>query len=240
VGRCGRREGGWPARETRGGRLVVSGVEYVGSSAPGYDATVSSRTARVVAVLLASAIAMCVSSCSSRDSGDHAHPAPKDQPVVTGEPAGFNADDVAFANKIIPNCKQGIDMSGLVPDRYTDPKVAALAAAGESALQSDIRISKVLLLQWSENSDNQTGTDGPGTTTKGMVDPATIATLDSSRGGKFDTLWLQSMIDLDQGAVEIANAEIANGKNVDAVGLARQIVDARRADIGHMRQILGG
>jgi uncharacterized protein (DUF305 family) len=221
-------------------RLVVSGVQYVGSPAPGYDATVCSRTARVVAVLLALAIAMCVSSCSSRDPGDHAHPAPKDQPVVTGEPAGFNADDVAFANRIVPNCKQGIDMSGLVPDRSTNPKVAALAAARASALQSDMRISKVLLLQWSENPDNQTSTDGSGATMKGPVDPATIATLDSSRGGIFDTLWLQSMIGLDQGAVEIANTEIASGKNVDAVGLAQQIVGARQAAIGQMKQLLVG
>jgi uncharacterized protein (DUF305 family) len=195
---------------------------------------------RVVVVPLALVIAICMSSCSSPDSGDHTAPASKDQPVVTGEPAGFNGDDVAFVNKIIPNCKQGLDMSGLVADRSTNPKVAALAAAKTSVLQSDIRISNVLLLQWSENPDSQTGSVGRGATMKGMVDQATIAKLDSSRGAKFDTLWLPSMIGLDQGAVETANAEIASGKNVDAIGLARQIVDARQADIGQMKQILSG
>lgn len=160
--------------------------------------------------------------------------------MVTGEPAGYNAEDVAFAQSTIQNHQQGIDMSRLVPDRSTNPKVAALAAARASALQSDIAILKVLLLQWSESPDTKTGSDGRGTTMTGMLDQATMAKLDSLQGGKFDTLWLQSMIGLDQGAAEIANAEIANGKNVDAVGLARQIVEARHADIGKMKQLVGG
>jgi uncharacterized protein (DUF305 family) len=72
-----------------------------------------------------------------------------------------------------------------------------------------------------------------------MVDQATITKLDSSHGSEFDTLWLQSMIGLDQGAVEMANAEIADGKNVDAAGLAKQIVEARQAEIGQIKQLLG-
>jgi uncharacterized protein (DUF305 family) len=201
---------------------------------------VSSPAARIATALAALATAICLSSCSSPKSDNHAHPTPNDPPVVTGEPAGSNADDVAFANTIITNYKPGIDISALVPDRSTNPKVVAFAATSASALKSDVAILKVLLLQWNEDPDTQTGSDGRGTTMKGMVDQATMAKLDSLRGGKFDTLWLQSMIGLDQGAAEVANVEIANGKNIDAVGLARQIVAARQADIGQMKQILGG
>jgi uncharacterized protein (DUF305 family) len=70
-----------------------------------------------------------------------------------------------------------------------------------------------------------------------MVDQATLAQLNSLHGGGFDALWLQSMIGLDQGAVELANAEVSKGNNVDAVDLARQIASARQADIGQMRQL---
>jgi uncharacterized protein (DUF305 family) len=59
-------------------------------------------------------------------------------------------------------------------------------------------------------------------------------------GSEFDTLWLQSMIGLDNGEIEIANTEVGNGKNVDAIDLAKQIVASRQAEIGHMNQILGG
>lgn len=205
-----------------------------------YAGTVSPPTARIVTVLAALATAVCVSSCSSPASEDHTHPTSKDQPLVTGEPAGHNAQDVAFANNMIQNHKQGIDISTLVPDRSTNPKVVAFAAARSSALQSDIQVLKVLLVQWNENPDLKTRGDGHGTAMTGMIDQATIAKLDSLRGEKFDTLWLQSMIGLDQDAVEIANAEIAGESNDDAAGLARQIVEARQADIGKMKQLPRG
>lgn len=205
-----------------------------------YAGTVSPPTARIVTVLAALATAVCVSSCSSPASEDHTHPTSKDQPLVTGEPAGYNAQDVAFANNMIENHKQGIDISTLVPDRSTNPKVVAFAAARSSALQSDIQVLKVLLVQWNENPDLKTRGDGHGTAMTGMIDQATIAKLDSLRGEKFDTLWLQSMIGLDQDAVEIANAEIAGESNDDAAGLARQIVEARQADIGKMKQLPRG
>ena len=60
---------------------------------------------------------------------------------------------------------------------------------------------------------------------QGMVDEATMARLESLKGAEFDTLWLQSMIGHHQGAIEMAKAEVANGENVDAKGLANDIID---------------
>jgi uncharacterized protein (DUF305 family) len=205
-----------------------------------YAGTVHPSTAHIVNVLVALATAICLSSCSGPASDDHTHPASTDQPVVSGEPAGYNAQDVAFANSMLQNHKQGVDLSRPVPDRSANPKVIAFAAARASALQSDVAVLKVMLVQWNENPHADTGGGGGATVAKGMIDQATIARLHSLAGGKFDTLWLQSMIGLDQGAIEIANAEIAGKNNDDTVGLARQIVDARQADIGKMKQLLGG
>jgi uncharacterized protein (DUF305 family) len=160
--------------------------------------------------------------------------------VITGEPAAYDAQDVAFAKNMIQNHKQGMNISTLVPVRSTNPKVVAFAAARASALQSDVAVLKVMLVQWNENPNAEVGVDGRGSTAPGMVDQVTMAKLDSLRAEPFDTLWLRSMIGLDQGAVEIADAEIAGKHNDDAVGLARQIAAARQADIGTMRQLLGG
>jgi uncharacterized protein (DUF305 family) len=205
-----------------------------------YAGTVSLPTARIANVLAALAMAICVSSCSGPAADDHTRPTSKDQPLVTGEPAGYNPHDVAFANTMIQNHKQGINISRLVPDRSAGPKVTAFAAARSSVLQSDVEVLKVMLVQWNENPNNGAGGDGGGTTVTGVVDQATIAKLDSLRGEKFDTLWLQAMIGLDQGAIEIAKTEIAGKNNDDAVGLARQIIEARQVDIGKMKQLLGG
>ncbi len=48
------------------------------------------------------------------------------------------------------------------------------------------------------------------------------------------------MIGHHQGAIEMAKAEIANGENVDAIGMAKTIVDTQQAEIDQMKQMLGG
>ncbi|MDT5202975.1 MAG: hypothetical protein QOH34_4497 [Mycobacterium sp.] len=159
---------------------------------------------------------------------------------MTGAPAGHNAPDIAFADNMIPHHEQGIDMSALVPDRSNNSEAVTFAAKIAAALHSDIAILKVLRVQWDENPDTKKEGPTPGTTTKGMVDNATIAKLDSLHGTDFDTLWLQSMISLAQGAIEMANAEVARGKNMDAIGLAKHIVAAQQAEIGQMNQMLEG
>jgi uncharacterized protein (DUF305 family) len=75
---------------------------------------------------------------------------------------------------------------------------------------------------------------------QGMIDAAAIAKLASLKGAEFDQLWLQSMISHHEGAIEMANAEIAGGTNVDAKKLAQQIVAAQQGEISQMKQMLGG
>lgn len=181
-----------------------------------------------------------MSSCSRPAANDHAGPTHTDEPVVTGEPAGYNSHDVAFANGIVLNHKQAIDISSWVPSRSTNPDVVAFAASRVPALQSDMAVLKALLVQWGESPNANADGDRGGAIPKGIVDQTTLAELNSLHGGGFDALWLQSMIGLDQGAVELANAEVSDGKNVDAVDIARQIASARQADIGRMKQLRRG
>ena len=198
-----------------------------------------SLTARVATALAVGSAALFLSSCGGAPSGDHAHPTGAvDTPVITGEPAGYNAADVAFANDMTAYQEQGINMSRLAQDRSDNSELVPFAAKTAAALQVDTQVLKALRAQWKEGQDNHTGDVGPTRTTAGMIDNATIANLGSLHGSEFDTLWLKSMIGLDQGAIEVANAEVVSGKNVDAVSLAKQIVKTRQAEIGQMQQIL--
>ena len=72
----------------------------------------------------------------------------------------------------------------------------------------------------------------------GMVDAATMTKLTSLSGQPFDVLWLQSMIAHHQGAIEMAQTEIADGINPDMVNLARNIVTAQQAEIDQMQRML--
>lgn len=203
-----------------------------------YAKEMSSLITRTVAVLAPLIVTVILSSCSSPAQDGRSHPTPTDKPLLTGKPAGSNSGDVAFAANVIVGDQQGIDMASLVPNCSTNPAVVGLAAVIVSVRQSDIAILKVLQVQWKDDSENQPRSDVAGTAVKGLVDQATMTRLQSLRGQNFDTPWLHSMIGLDQGIIEVANAETANGHNVDAVGLATQIVKARQAEIEQLTQAL--
>jgi uncharacterized protein (DUF305 family) len=195
---------------------------------------------RLLAVLAALATALFLSSCSSaQTNGETDHPK-SDEPVITGQPAGYNADDVAFATNMIPHHQQAVDLSALVPDRSTNADLIALAQQISAAQQPEINVMKVFLVQWNENPDANSGHAGHGNTMQGMVDETTMTKLKSLNGAEFDKLWLESMISHHQGAIEMAKAEVANGDNVDAKSLAKTIVTTQEAEIGQMKQMLGG
>jgi uncharacterized protein (DUF305 family) len=195
---------------------------------------------RIAAGLAAVAAALFVSSCSSPASDGHAGHEHADEPVITGQPAGFNADDVAFATNMIPHHQQAVDLSAMVPDRSTNAALIALAQKISAAQQPEINVMKVFLVQWNENPDTNSGHAGHGNAMQGMVDAATMTKLQSLTGAEFDKLWLQSMIGHHQGAIEMAKAEIANGDNVDAKNVAKNIVTTQEAELGQMKQMVGG
>lgn len=204
-----------------------------------YPSVVPSPTSRVAAALAAWSTTLLLSSCSSSSSDGHPNSSrTEDKPVITGEPAGYNRADIAFADNMIANEKQGTYLSGLVPDRSDNSELVTFAAKSGAALKVDTQVLTALRAQWKEGQDNQTGGAKPPVAIQSPIDDATIAQLDSMHGAEFDTLWIKSTIRIDQGAIEACNTEIANGKNVDAVGLAKQVVKARQDDIGQMQRML--
>lgn len=103
-------------------------------------------TARIAAALAALAGALFLSSCGRTPADGHSEPTHTDDPMVSSEPADYNAGDVTFANTMIPHHQQEIEVSLLAPDRSTNPEIVALAAAVVSTLQPDIAILRVLLV----------------------------------------------------------------------------------------------
>jgi len=195
---------------------------------------VPSITYKIAAGLAACFTALFLSACSKPSEQAHSTHA-DDKPVISGEPAAFNNADVAFANDMTLHDEQGIRLSLLAPDHSTNSDLAAFAAKTGAALQVDADVLKALGAQWKDGGDHQPG--GSAATTRPPIDNSTITRLDSLHGPEFDALWLESMINLDQGSIEMANGEIANGKNPDALGLAKQIVKARQDEIGQLQQM---
>ena len=61
--------------------------------------------------------------------------------------------------------------------------------------------------------------------------------LDGARGTAFDRMWLQMMIRHHEGAIAMANTELDNGTNADAIRLARSIVASQSAEILRMKKL---
>jgi uncharacterized protein (DUF305 family) len=184
------------------------------------------------------AATLFLSSCTSPATDEHAG---QDQATSTSssavQPAAFNDADVAFATNMIPHHQQAVEMSAMVPDRSTDPAVVKLAADISAAQGPEIETMKAFLVQWNAGGSEHQGHGDMAM--DGMVDQAAMTKLQSLKGAEFDTLWLQSMIGHHEGAIKMAQAELAGGANADAKTLAQQIVTGQQAEIVQMKQMLG-
>ena len=202
-----------------------------------YSGDMTSTRTQVLAVVAAFAAALAVSSCGTAARQDQGQPA---SATSAEQVAAHNADDVMFAQMMIPHHQQAIEVAAMVPDRSSNPDVIALAAKIVGEQQPEIDTMKALLLQWNVNPTEMPHESGhAGMAMAGMVDDATLVKLDSLKGADFDALWLQSMINHHQGAIQMAKSEIADGKSADMITLAKNIVAAQQSEIDQMKQILG-
>jgi uncharacterized protein (DUF305 family) len=75
-------------------------------------------------------------------------------------------------------------------------------------------------------------------TMSGVVDPTTRNQLRSLRDAPFDELWISSMIGHHQGAITMAQRELAHGQSGDARRVAEMIITAQRSQIAQMNDLL--
>ncbi|BBX10590.1 DUF305 domain-containing protein [Mycolicibacterium aichiense] len=196
----------------------------------------TSTPTRIVAVAAAVSTAVVVSSCSKTE--DHTQHAASTVPTSQAV-AAHNADDVMFAQMMIPHHQQAVDLAAIAAVHTTNQAVRILAGKIADEQQPEIDQMNALLQQWDVDPAT-TDHSGHGAAMQGMVDDATMTKLKSLNGPQFDTLWLQAMIGHHQGAIEMAKAEIANGQSADLTAMAKSIVTAQQAEIDQMKQMLGG
>ncbi|MFN0141978.1 MAG: DUF305 domain-containing protein [Mycobacterium sp.] len=197
----------------------------------------SSRT-RVLAAIATLAAAIVLSSCGTAATQNQGLSA---SATSAEQVAAHNADDVMFAQMMIPHHQQAIELAAMVPDRSSNPDVIALAAKIVGEQQPEIDMMKALLLQWNVDPNEMSHESGhAGMAMTGMVNDATMVRLDSLKGASFDMLWLQSMISHHEGAIAMAKSEIADGKSADMTTVAADIVAAQQAEIDQIKQMLIG
>jgi len=196
-----------------------------------------------LAWVAAAATALFLSACTSPASDghtDHQHGSESSSAAAAAAPADHDAADLTFVTGMIPHHEQAVQMSAMVPERSTNPAVIKLAADISAAQGPEIATMKAWLAQWTGGNDAGAAHEGHDMgAMDGMVDDATMTKLDTLKGPDFDTLWLRSMIGHHEGAITMANTEIADGANPDAKALATQIVTTQQAEIDQMKKMTG-
>ena len=211
------------------------------------------RLARLTGGLIAGAIVLA--GCSD-GSDDMAGMEGMDSSTSTESSAGaessdesaeFDNADVTFVQGMIPHHRGALAMAQMADGRAEDPRVTGLANRIEAAQEPEIETMTGWLEEWGEplpeETDDSTGSmdhgsmDMGGTGMEGMS-TEDMAALEAASGPEFDRMWLEMMGIHHRGAVEMAQTEIAEGSNADAVALAEEIADSQAAEIEEMETLL--
>lgn len=187
---------------------------------------------------VAAAAIIVLASCSGPSTPERAGPTPS--AAHDSRSAEHNAADVAFAEDMIPHHRQAVDMTAMVPSRSTNPDLLVIATHISSDQQAEILTMKGLLTQWGVQDvpSHEDPEDHSGMHIAGMVDGATLNTIQSLSGPSFDALWMTSMISHHQGAIAMAQNEIDQGRSAEAIKLAKMIISAQQREIAQMNHLL--
>jgi uncharacterized protein (DUF305 family) len=189
------------------------------------------------------AAALTLAACGGTSSPTAAPSTTGSMPMTTAAPAAagdHNQADVMFAQMMIPHHEQAIEMAGLASSRASSTEVKALAAQIQAAQQPEIDEMKGWLAGWgAPTMSNDMGTKDTGhDMAGGMMSSDDMATLEGLSGTAFDREFLTSMTTHHQGAVDMAEAEQANGSYQPAKTMAATIIRTQTEEINTMAELL--
>jgi uncharacterized protein (DUF305 family) len=185
------------------------------------------------AVLLAGALVLV--GCASPAPSDHSSMTGMDHGSSSAPASDANEADVMFASMMIGHHQQAIEMSDLVLGKDdVDERVVDLAERIKDAQAPEIEQMQGWLDDWGVDAPDAGGMEHG----DGMMSEDDMAALEKASGGEASRLFLEQMIVHHEGAMEMAEAQIADGENADAVALAEDIVSAQSDEIAEMKEIL--
>ncbi|MFU8947667.1 DUF305 domain-containing protein [Mycetocola zhadangensis] len=187
---------------------------------------------KYVLAAVALTAAVTLSACSTGGSGETTS---STAPSASAE-AQFNDADVTFAQMMIPHHEQAVEMSDMILAKDgIDDQVANLATQIKDAQGPEITQLNEWLDAWGEDSDMGGMDHGMG----GMMSDEDMKALEDASGAEAATLFLEQMIMHHEGAIEMAETEVNDGANPDAIDMAETIVSTQSDEISVMENLLG-
>ncbi|MFF4542516.1 DUF305 domain-containing protein [Streptomyces aureus] len=209
------------------------------------------------AVILAATVtaAVLLAACGSSDSSSSGHTGHDTGSLSTAAPSGtastaqgsHNAQDVSFAQGMIPHHRQAVAMAGLAATRAKSRQVKDLADKIERAQDPEINTMSGWLKAWDATvpdadmtgMESMPGMDHSGSSMPGMMSGDDMAKLKDLSGDAFDKAFLRMMVSHHQGAIAMAKTERAKGAYGPATTMATSIVTSQSSEITGMDKLLG-
>lgn len=153
--------------------------------------------------------------------------------------------DVMFAQMMMPHHEQAIEMSDIILAKDGVPaEVTTLAEEIKAAQGPEIAQLTEWLEQWGEPvtpADEHGGHGGHDMSEmEGMLSEEELQELSDAPGPEAATLFLEQMIAHHEGAVAMAEDEVANGSYQPAIDMAQTIIETQQAEIDEMKKLLDG
>lgn len=152
----------------------------------------------------------------------------------------FNDADVMFAQMMIPHHEQAIELADMAldPTSQAGDSVKALASRIKAGQDPEIEKMTNLLTSWGKSLSMDSSMDHS-EMMSGMLSADDLSKMSALRGAEFDRSWMNGMIAHHDGAIEMADDVLKDGKSEEVRTLANAIVAAQDSEIKEMRQLLG-
>jgi len=210
---------------------------------------------------LAMTLMLFAAGCSNAQDSQETSTSAANSPAGSESATVHNTADVDFVTGMIPHHEQAVEMSDLVlaqpdPSPGSDEAVRALAQQIADAQAPEVEQMKTWLEDWGMSSDTATGDGGmdmdghdmaghgsgggemDGAEMNGMMTESQMNELSQATGAELDQLYLELMIAHHEGAIEMAQTELKDGKNPAALQLAQGVIDTQQAEIEQMQALL--
>ena len=194
----------------------------------------------LTALGIAALATITLSACGTNDNGTPPA-AGATSTSANGVPVEHNDADVAFINEMTPHHTGAVEMSSLALSRAQDPRVKALATQIKAAQQPEIDQMAQMAAAWGVRAPSTTemsGHSSDGMSGTSMTSAAMLNELERLQGKAFDKRFLELMVIHHEGALKMAQTELANGTSPTAKGMAQSIVTAQTAEISQMKDLL--
>ena len=196
------------------------------------------RTTITALIAAAAGAALVLTGCGTDSAGTSSTSGASTSAVESQ--AQFNDADVVFLEGMYPHHAQAVQMADMVAGHTDNADVVALAAAIKAAQQPEMDRMTTWLQQWGQPvpTPDMSGMHGMNHGA-GMMSADQMDALTALSGTEFDRQWLTMMIAHHEGAIDMANTELADGENPEARQMATDIVTAQQKEITDMQASLG-